>query len=121
MAKIQVSGKVQKHLGDKGFVLAEAVRKQVDGKWETVATRYFTVWFQELPPVGVEVDVQGNFSAKIEEYQGKTQLKQTINANSVVQAATIKQMGQAFSQESAKASATIAPASVLSADEELPF
>ena len=120
MATIKVTGKVQKHLGDKGFVLAEPIRKQTDGVWETIGNRYFSVWFRELPAVNAEVEVVGSFSAKLEEYQGKTQLKQTINASSVAPYTT-KVMGQAFSAESAKESARIAQEVVKSADDELPF
>ena len=120
MATIKVTGKVQKLLGDKGFVLAEPVRKQTDGVWETIGNRYFTVWFRELPAVNAEVEVVGSFSAKLEEYQGKTQLKQTINATTVAPA-TMKAFAQTFNTETAKESARIAQEVVKSAEDELPF
>ena len=117
MAKIEVTGEVVKLLGDKGFTLAEPIVKKGDNGWETVGKRYFTVWvgLLDLPAVGQKKTVTGSFVAKLEEYQGKQVLKQTINAATIVDQPTVADIGRVFNAQTAQASA----ASV--ADEPLPF
>jgi hypothetical protein len=86
MAKIEVTGEVKRLLGDKGFTLAEPIRKETNGVWETVGSRYLTVWLNTLPipNVGDAVTVRGNLSWKLEEYEGKPSMKVNVNANEIV-------------------------------------
>ena len=107
MAKITVSGDVIRLLGDKGFVLAEPIRRKSGDSWETVGKNYFSVWCQSLPTVGDVVEVNGSFSAKLEEYQGKPQMKLSVNNATVTP--VIRQ------------SAQTAPEPVPFVDTELPF
>jgi len=103
MAKIEVTGEVVRLLGDKGFTLAEPIRKQNGVEWETVGSRYFTVWAngQDLPSVGVAVTVNGNLSWKLEEYEGKPSMKVNVNATKILAAVT-HQMAAKASQDFAK-------------------
>jgi hypothetical protein len=85
MAKIEVTGDVQRLLGDKGFTLAEPIRKQNGVNWEVVGSRYYTVWVNQLPQPSVSgaVTVSGNLSWKLEEYEGKQQMKVYVNATQI--------------------------------------
>jgi hypothetical protein len=85
MAKIEVTGDVSRLLGDKGFTLAEPIRKQNGVNWEVVGSRYYTVWVNQLPQpnVSAAVTVSGNLSWKLEEYEGKQQMKVYVNATQI--------------------------------------
>jgi len=78
MAIVYVTGKVVKHLGDKGFTLVEEYKV---GEWDR--KDYYTVWFAELPAVGAEVKVKGSLSVKLREYQGKQTVQTAVNAKEV--------------------------------------
>lgn len=113
MATIDVTGDVIRHLADKGFVLAEPVIRKGDAGFETVGTNYYTVWFGELPPLKTTVIVHGRLSVKLDEYQGKPQVKTTINAKKVV----VKNL----TADDFEKSAPTVPVTATSADEPLPF
>jgi hypothetical protein len=87
MAIIEVTGEVIRHLGSKGFTLAEPRREMVGGQWQTAeGKKYFSVWATELPSVGDVVTVKGSLSVKLDEYEGKQSIKVNVNAFSVVPA-----------------------------------
>ena len=115
MAHIEVTGEVIRHLGEKGFTLAEPIIRKGDAGFETIGKNYYTVWFAELPPLKTSVFVTGRLSVKLDEYQGKPQVKTVINAKTV----TVKTMDK--SDFDSKKPAPTAPDTVPSVDEPLPF
>jgi len=81
MAILEVTGEVIRHLGSKGFTLAEPRREMVNGQWQTAeGKKYFSVWSTELPSVGAVVTVKGSLSVKLDEYEGKQSIKVNVNA-----------------------------------------
>tara|TARA_R110000868_G_scaffold284467_1_gene544929 strand:- start:793 stop:1125 length:333 start_codon:yes stop_codon:yes gene_type:complete len=82
MAFIKIEGIVDKPLGDKGFILLETIRlndgRTFDKKWK--------VWAIPLPEFSSFVEVTGEFSSKISEYefQGETKHSQDLNVNNPV-------------------------------------
>lgn len=115
MAHIEVTGEVIRHLGDKGFTLCEPVIRKGDAGFETVGKNYYTVWFGDLPPVNTSVIVHGRLTVKLDEYQGKPQVKTIINAKKVV----VKNLTQ--DDFNFQKPAPTAPETVASVDEPLPF
>jgi hypothetical protein len=87
MAILEVTGEVIRHLGSKGFTLAEPRREMVNGQWQTAeGKKYFSIWAEQLPAVGSQVTVKGSLSVKLDEYEGKQSIKVNVNAFSVVPA-----------------------------------
>ena len=87
MAIVEVTGEVIRHLGSKGFTLAEPRREMVGGQWVTAeGKKYFSVWADQLPTIGSQVTVKGSLSVKLDEYEGKQSIKVNVNAFSVVSA-----------------------------------
>lgn len=116
MAILEVTGEVIRHLGQKGFTLAEPRREMVNGQWQTAeGKKYFSVWATELPTVGAVVTVKGSLSVKLDEYEGKQSIKVNVNAFSVVPAVDHQTLATA-KQDFAK----IASESVSSVD-DTPF
>lgn len=82
MAHIRIEGIVDKPLGDKGFILLETIRlndgRTFDKKWK--------VWAIPLPAFSSFIEVTGEFSSKISEYeyQGETKHAQDLNVNNPV-------------------------------------
>jgi hypothetical protein len=82
MAFIKIEGIVDKPLGDKGFIVLETIRlndgRTFDKKWK--------VWAIPLPEYSSFVEVTGEFSSKISEYefQGETKHSQDLNINNPV-------------------------------------
>lgn len=66
MAKISVeNAEVVRHIARKGF----AAKTSYNTKAGSTRTEYFTVWTEELPPIGSIVNIEGLHSAKLEEYE----------------------------------------------------
>jgi hypothetical protein len=82
MAFIKIEGTVDKPLGDRGFILLETIRlndgRTFDKKWK--------VWAIPTPEFSSFVEVTGEFSSKISEYeyQGATKHSQDLNVNNPV-------------------------------------
>ena len=82
MAHIRIEGIVDKPLGDRGFILLETIRlndgRTFDKKWK--------VWAIPAPEFSAFVEVSGEFSSKISEYeyQGVTKHSQDLNVNNAV-------------------------------------
>jgi hypothetical protein len=82
MAFIKIEGIVDKPLGDRGFILLETIRlndgRTFDKKWK--------IWAIPAPEFSAFVEVTGEFSSKISEYeyQGVTKHSQDLNVNNAV-------------------------------------
>jgi hypothetical protein len=82
VALIKIEGIVDKPLGDKGFIVLETIRlndgRTFDKKWK--------VWAIPLPEYSSFVEITGEFSSKISEYeyQGVTKHSQDLNINNPV-------------------------------------
>ena len=117
MAIIEVTGEVIRHLGSKGFTLAEPRREMVGGQWQTAeGKKYFSVWATELPSVGDVVTVKGSLSVKLDEYEGKQSIKVNVNAFDVKPALDHPTVAKA-KQDFAKIVRESAP----SVEDDLPF
>lgn len=84
MAFIKIEGIVDKPLGDKGFIVLETIRlndgRTFDRKWK--------VWATPIQPASAFVEVVGELSTKINEYEYAGETKRTIDHN--VNAPTVK-------------------------------
>jgi hypothetical protein len=82
MAHIRVEGIVDKPLGDRGYILLETIRlndgRTFDKKWK--------VWATPVPPFGSFVEVTGEISTKVNEYEagGETRRNVDLNINNPV-------------------------------------
>jgi hypothetical protein len=82
MAFIKIEGIVDKPLGDRGFIILETIRlndgRTFEKKWK--------VWAIPAPEFSSFVEVTGEFSSKISEYeyQGTTKHSQDLNVNNAV-------------------------------------
>jgi len=82
MAFIKIEGIVDKPLGDRGFILLETIRlndgRTFDKKWK--------VWAIPLPEFSSFVEVTGELTTKINEYdyQGETKRSIDLNVNNPV-------------------------------------
>jgi hypothetical protein len=77
MAFIKIEGIVDKPLGDKGFIVLETIRlndgRTFDKKWK--------VWAIPLPEYSSFVEVTGELSTKINEYEIGGETKRSIDLN----------------------------------------
>ena len=82
MAYIKLEGIVDQPLGDVGFILLETART-FDGR---TFDKIWKVWAIPAPQYGSFVDVIGEISAKINEYEigGKTKRSIDLNINNAV-------------------------------------
>lgn len=82
MAHIRVEGIVDKPLGDRGYILLETIRlndgRTFDKKWK--------VWATPVPAFGSFVEVTGEISTKVNEYEagGETRRNVDLNINNPV-------------------------------------
>jgi hypothetical protein len=82
MAFIKVEGIVDKPLGDRGFILLETIRlndgRTFDKKWK--------VWAIPAPEFSSFVEITGELSTKINEYEmgGETRRNIDLNVNNPV-------------------------------------
>jgi len=82
MAFIKIEGIVDKPLGDRGFILLETIRlndgRTFDKKWK--------VWAIPAPEFSSFVEVTGELTTKINEYdyQGETKRSIDLNVNNPV-------------------------------------
>ena len=66
MAKISIeNAEVVRHISNKGF----AAKTSYTSKTGVKRDEYFTVWTEESPAVGAVVNIEGLYSAKVEEYE----------------------------------------------------
>jgi hypothetical protein len=77
MAHIRIEGIVDKPLGDRGFILLETIRlndgRTFDKKWK--------VWAIPAPEYSAFVEVTGELSTKINEYEMGGETKRNIDLN----------------------------------------
>jgi hypothetical protein len=116
MAKISVeSAEVVRHISNKGF----AAKTTYSTKKGDSRTEYFTVWSEEIPPVGSVVDIEGLHSVKLEEYQKDGETRRVaathINFPKISPAGSKPQLAQ----KGAAAILETFPGSTM--DEEAPF
>ena len=82
MAQIRIEGIVDKPLGDRGFILLETIRlndgRTFDKKWK--------VWAIPSPEFSSIVEVTGELTTKMNEYdyQGETKRSIDLNVNNPV-------------------------------------
>ncbi len=89
MAFIKVEGLVDKPLGDKGFILLETIKlndgRSFDRKWK--------VWSNTAPNHDTFVEVVGEISTKINEYELNGETRRNVDHN--VNAPTVKILREA--------------------------
>jgi len=77
MAFIKVEGLVDKPLGDKGFILLETIKlndgRTFDRKWK--------VWSNTAPNYDTFVEVVGEISTKINEYELNGETRRNVDHN----------------------------------------
>ena len=116
MAKLSIdNAEVVRHISNKGFAAKTSYRT----KSGETKNEYFTVWTEESPAVGAVVNIEGLFSAKVEEYQKDGQTVRVAAAHINYPKITAGSENAQLAQKGAAAILETFPGSTM--EEEAPF